>query len=102
MDPRVKKILIANRGEIACRILRTCHTMGIATVTLHTPTEKGLPHALEGHQSYCLGEGNLQETYLNGNKIIEIARKAGAEGIHPAMAFYRKMVTLPKVSRTAD
>ena len=83
----MKKILIANRGEIACRILRTCHSMGISTVTLHTPSETDLPHALEGHQSYCLGEGTLQDTYLNGDKIIEMARQAGADGIHPGYGF---------------
>ena len=87
MDSRVKKILIANRGEIACRILRTCHRMGIATVTLHTLAERELPHTLEGQQSYCLGEGSLHDTYLNGDKIIEMARKAGAEGIHPGYGF---------------
>ena len=61
--------------------------MGITTVTLHTPSERELPHALEGHESYCLGEGGLQETYLNGDKIIEIALQAGAEGIHPGYGF---------------
>ena len=83
----MKKILIANRGEITCRILRTCHRMGISTVTLHTPAERELPHALESHQSYCLRGGTLQETYLNGDKIIEIARQSGAEGIHPGYGF---------------
>ena len=81
------RILIANRGEIACRILRTCRRMGIESVSLHTPTERDLPHALESDQTYCLGEGPLEETYLNGDKIIELAKKSGAQAIHPGYGF---------------
>ena len=83
----MKKILIANRGEIACRIMRTCRRMGIATVSLYTPGESTLPHAIQSDQSYSLGEGSLRETYLNGDKIIDFALKAGAEGIHPGYGF---------------
>ena len=81
------KILIANRGEIACRLLRTCRRMGIGTVTIHTPAEKSLPHALESDQTCSLGEGTLQETYLNKDKIIALARQTGARGIHPGYGF---------------
>ena len=87
MDYLVKKILIANRGEIACRIMRTCRRMGISTVSLYTTDERELPHAQESDQSYDLGTGNLQETYLNGDKVIDLALKAGAEGIHPGYGF---------------
>ena len=83
----MNKILIANRGEIACRILQTCRRMGIATVTLYTSSERDMPHALESGQSHCLGEGSLEETYLNGDKIIALAQKSGAQGIHPGYGF---------------
>ena len=83
----VNKILIANRGEIACRIMRTCHRMGIKTVSIYTPSEKNLPHAHQSNQSYDLGEGSLQETYLNGDKIIALALKSEAQGIHPGYGF---------------
>ena len=81
------KILIANRGEIACRIMRTCRRMGMATVSLYTPPERDLPHALESDHAYCLGEGPLQETYLNKDKILALAKKAGVKGIHPGYGF---------------
>jgi len=57
--------LIANRGEIALRVIQTCKEMGIQTVTLYTDEEKTLPHAFAGDESYCLGSGPLSETYLN-------------------------------------
>ena len=81
------KVLIANRGEIACRIMRTCRRMGMATVSLYTPTESDLPHACQSDQSYCLGDGTLHDTYLNGDKIISLALKSGAKGIHPGYGF---------------
>lgn len=87
MPHRFKKILIANRGEIALRIARTCETMGIAPVTLHAVGEETLPHAKVGEGRYSLGKGTLAETYLNQEKLIDIAKKAGVDAIHPGYGF---------------
>ncbi|MDD0853333.1 biotin carboxylase N-terminal domain-containing protein [Halobacteriovorax sp. GB3] len=83
----IKKILIANRGEIALRVIKTAKEMGIKTVTIYTEKEKSYPHSYMGDESYCLGEGALSETYLNQAKIIDIAKKSGADAIHPGYGF---------------
>ncbi len=83
----IRKILIANRGEIALRIARTAKKMGIQTVTLYTEEEKGLPHCHAGDESYNLGSGALKETYLNQEKILHLAKTSGADAIHPGYGF---------------
>ena len=83
----IKRLLIANRGEIVCRIVATCRLMGIETVTLFADDDKELPHASIGSFS-CLLEGeSLAETYLNIAQIIAIAKRSGADAIHPGYGF---------------
>lgn len=84
---KIKKILIANRGEIALRVIKTCKKMGIKTVTLFTEEDRYLPHATAADESYYLGQGSLAETYLNQDKIIEIAKKTQTDAIHPGYGF---------------
>lgn len=84
---KIKKILIANRGEIALRVIKTCKKLGIQTVTIYTEEDKNLPHAYKSDESYYLGQGTLAETYLNQQKIIEICKEAGADAIHPGYGF---------------
>lgn len=81
------KILIANRGEIACRIARTCKEMGIPSVTIYSKGEENFPHRFAGDESCFLGEGALKETYLNQELILSIAKKVGADAIHPGYGF---------------
>ena len=83
----IKKILIANRGEIAIRIIKTARKMGIATVTIFTEEEKHLPHAMMGDEWHLLGDGTLQETYLNEELILSIAKKYAVDAIHPGYGF---------------
>ncbi|EQC50263.1 putative acetyl-CoA carboxylase, biotin carboxylase subunit [Bacteriovorax sp. BSW11_IV] len=83
----IKKILIANRGEIALRVMKTCREMGIASVSLYTDKEVDYPHAYSATESYSLGDGPLSETYLNHAKIIALAKKCGADAIHPGYGF---------------
>jgi 3-methylcrotonyl-CoA carboxylase alpha subunit len=84
---KIKKILVANRGEIALRVLKTAKEMGIKVVTVYAEDDKTLPHALFADESYSLGTGALADTYLNKNKLIEIAKKSGADSIHPGYGF---------------
>ena len=83
----IKKILIANRGEIALRIQRTAHDMGIRTVALYTLGEERAPHVMNSHESVFLGNGPLSETYLNVNKIIDAAKITSADAVHPGYGF---------------
>jgi acetyl-CoA carboxylase biotin carboxylase subunit len=84
---KIKKILVANRGEIALRVLKTAKEMGIKVVTVYADDDKNLPHALFADKSYSLGSGTLQDTYLNKAKLIEVTKKSGADAIHPGYGF---------------
>lgn len=84
---KIKKIMVANRGEIALRVLKTAKEMGIKVVTVFAEDDKKLPHALHSDEAYSLGSGALAETYLNKQKLIEIAIKSKADAIHPGYGF---------------
>lgn len=84
---KIKKILVANRGEIALRVLKTAKEMGIRVVTVYAEDDKTLPHALFADEAYSLGSGALQDTYLNKQKLIDVAKKSGADAIHPGYGF---------------
>lgn len=93
---KINKILIANRGEIAIRIIQTAKAMGIKTVTLYTEEEQSLPHKSAGDEAYCLGTGALKDTYLNQDLIISIAKKCGADAIHPGYGFLSEKSSFAK------
>ena len=81
------KILIANRGEIAVRIIRACKEMGIATVAVYSEADKNALHVALADQCYCIGGAEASESYLNENQIISAAILAGAQAIHPGYGF---------------
>lgn len=83
----IKKIFIANRGEIALRVISTSREMGIKTVTVYTDQEKDYPHAFSSDESYCIGSGPLSNTYLNQDLLIKIAKESGCDAIHPGYGF---------------
>jgi len=87
MKKIIRKILIANRGEIAVRVMRTCRTMGIATVAVYSDWDKRSPHLRIAGESHYLGPSPARESYLNVDKILEIARTSGADAIHPCYGF---------------
>ncbi len=87
MPGTLKKILIANRGEIALRVIRAARELGIATIAVYTPAEINAQWIQKSNEAYSLGEGALSETYLNIHKIISIARQSGADAIHPGYGF---------------
>lgn len=84
---KISRILIANRGEIAVRIARTCREMGIEVITLYTEAELGLPHIEIGDEAINLGEGPLSETYLNQSLLLDIAKTYKCDAIHPGYGF---------------
>lgn len=82
-----KKILIANRGEIAVRIIKACQELGIQTIAIYSDVDKKAPHVLIADETVCLGDPTPVESYLNIPKIIKIAKEKEAEAIHPGYGF---------------
>ncbi|MGC6530983.1 MAG: biotin carboxylase N-terminal domain-containing protein, partial [Candidatus Puniceispirillaceae bacterium] len=82
-----QKILIANRGEIACRILKTAKRMNIQTVAVYSDADAGTPHVRLADEAYHIGGAASADSYLRGDKIIEAAKQSGAEAIHPGFGF---------------
>lgn len=83
----LEKVLIANRGEIALRILRACKEMGIQTVAVHSKADRELKHVLLADEAVCIGPANSSESYLNVPAIISAAEVTGANAIHPGYGF---------------
>jgi acetyl-CoA carboxylase biotin carboxylase subunit len=82
-----KKVLIANRGEIAVRIIKACQELGVNTVAIYSDVDKKAPHVQLADESICLGDPTPIQSYLNIPKIIKVAREVGAEAIHPGYGF---------------
>ncbi len=83
----IRRLLIANRGEIAVRIQRTAQRLGITTIAIYSEVDRYAPHVEMANERYCLGGNTPAETYLNIEKILAIAREAGVDAIHPGYGF---------------
>ncbi|NBJ69924.1 MULTISPECIES: acetyl-CoA carboxylase biotin carboxylase subunit [Clostridia] len=83
----INKIVIANRGEIAARIIHTCKKLNIRTVSIYSEADQYAPHVEMADESYLIGPPRVQESYLNAEKIIEIAKDVKADAIHPGYGF---------------
>lgn len=85
--PKIKKLLVANRGEIALRIMRTAREMGIATVAVYSEADRLSPHVKFADEAVCLGPPPSKESYLLGEKIVKVCQKLGVDAVHPGYGF---------------
>ena len=84
---RIRRLLIANRGEIAVRIMRACRELGIETVAVYSDADAEAPHVRAADRAVHLGAAPARDSYLDGSKVIAAALSAGADAIHPVMGF---------------
>ncbi|XP_032779353.2 propionyl-CoA carboxylase alpha chain, mitochondrial [Daphnia magna] len=86
-EPTFEKILIANRGEIACRVIRTAKLMGIKTVAVHSTVDSNALHVKLADEAVCIGPPATRESYLNMKKILNVIRQTGSQAVHPGYGF---------------
>jgi acetyl-CoA carboxylase biotin carboxylase subunit len=98
----LKKILVANRGEIAVRIIRACQELGYEAVAIYSEADRMAPHVRMAQEAHCIGPAPALASYLRGDKIIEVAKKAGVDGIHPGYGFLAENAEFAEAVLQAD
>ncbi len=93
----MEKILVANRGEIAIRVMKSAREMGIKTVAVYSEADRYAPHVRYADEAVCIGPAASKESYLRGEKIIEVAKALGVQGIHPGYGFLSENAAFAKM-----
>ncbi|NCW44279.1 MAG: acetyl-CoA carboxylase biotin carboxylase subunit, partial [Gemmatimonadaceae bacterium] len=96
-----KKILVANRGEIAVRVIRACQELGVKTVAVYSEADASAPHVREADEAVLVGPPPSSQSYLVGERLIEVAKRVGAEAIHPGYGFLSERAWFARAVREA-
>ena len=96
-----RKVLVANRGEIALRVIRACRVLGIGSVAVASEADRGAPHALEADECVEIGPPEPRASYLDVDRIVEAAKATGAEAVHPGYGFLSEDPRLPRALEAA-
>ncbi len=97
-----EKVLIANRGEIACRVIRTCQRLGIKTVAVHSEADAAAPHVAMADEAVCIGPAPVRESYLALERIVQAARDTGAAAVHPGYGLLSENPRFPRALEAAQ
>ena len=98
---KITKLLVANRGEIALRILRSAKEMGIATVAIYSEADRNALHVRYADEAVCVGPPAAKDSYLRGDKIIEVCKELGVDAIHPGYGFLSENAGFARAVRAA-
>src|SRR5215469_14376699 len=96
-----KKILIANRGEIACRVMRTCKRLGVKTVAVYSDADRHALHVQMADEAVHIGPAKAADSYLNWQRILAAAKQTGAEAVHPGYGFLSENTAFSKQCQEA-
>src|SRR5262245_35628484 len=95
------KILVANRGEIARRVMRTCKRLGVATVAVYSDADEGAPHVKDADEAVRIGPAPVKESYLNAEAILAAAKSTGAKAIHPGYGLLSEKSSFARAAMAA-